>query len=328
MRARRRTLTGDRRRIRVRRWEQRWLHLPPWSLMSDGTEMAMTTQQLSAAGLMLTADVWGSATAPPVVLLHGGGQTRHAWGGAGTVFAKAGYRSISVDLRGHSDSDWSPDGDYDLQRFADDVIAVARSCDRPPALVGASLGGLASMLALATVAGEAGAKLASCLVLVDVAPRVEDEGRIKIQEFMRSGMRGFDNLEDAADAIAAYNPHRPRPTNLSGLRKNLRERGDGRWYWHWDPRFITGRSGVDGQRGRVNHERMQAAAKTIDIPTLLVRGRMSDIVSDESVRELRELVPHAEVADVAGAGHMVAGDRNDAFNEAVIDFVSREMPTD
>jgi non-heme chloroperoxidase len=262
------------------------------------------------------------------VLLHGGGQTRHAWGGAGTVFAKAGYRSISVDLRGHSDSDWSPDGDYDLQRFADDVIAVARSCDRPPALVGASLGGLASMLALATVAGEAGAKLASCLVLVDVAPRVEDEGRIKIQEFMRSGMRGFDNLEDAADAIAAYNPHRPRPTNLSGLRKNLRERGDGRWYWHWDPRFITGRSGVDGQRGRVNHERMQAAAKTIDIPTLLVRGRMSDIVSDESVRELRELVPHAEVADVAGAGHMVAGDRNDAFNEAVIDFVSREMPTD
>ena len=286
------------------------------------------TIRLQGSGLMLTADVWGEVDHPPVVLLHGGGQTRHAWGGAGAVFARAGYRSVSVDLRGHSDSDWSPDGNYDLQRFADDVIEVARSFDRPPALVGASLGGLASMLALATVAASGAAPLATCLVLVDVAPRVEDEGRIKIQEFMRSGMRGFDSLDEAADSIAAYNPHRPRPKDPSGLRKNLRERGDGRWYWHWDPRFISGRSGVDGQRGRVNHERMQRSAQTITIPTLLVRGRMSDIVSDESVRELRELVPHAEIVDVAGAGHMVAGDRNDAFNQAVIDFVTREMPND
>ncbi|MGA1035450.1 MAG: alpha/beta fold hydrolase, partial [Ilumatobacteraceae bacterium] len=173
---------------------------------------------------------------------------------------------------------------------------------------------------------EGGSPLASWLVLVDVAPRVEDEGRVKIQEFMRSGMRGFDTLDEAADSIAAYNPHRPRPKDVSGLRKNLRERGDGRWYWHWDPRFITGRSGVDGQRGRVDHQRMQNAARSISIPTLLVRGRMSDIVSDESVRELRELVPQSEIVDVAGAGHMVAGDRNDAFNQAVIDFVSREMP--
>ena len=268
--------------------------------MADTGDMAGPQRiRIDGAGITLTADAWGDPTAPPVVLLHGGGQTRHAWGGAGTVFARAGYRSVSVDLRGHSDSDWSPDGDYDLQRFADDVIAVAQSFGRPPALVGASLGGLASMLALATVAEDpaetARGPLATCLVLVDVAPRVEDEGRIKIQEFMRSGMRGFDTLEEAADSIAVYNPHRPRPKDLSGLGKNLRERGDGRWYWHWDPRFITGRSGVDGQRGRVNHERMQGAASRIDIPTLLVRGRMSDIVSDESVRELQELVPHAEV---------------------------------
>ena len=299
--------------------------------MADTGDMAGPQRiRIDGAGITLTADAWGDPTAPPVVLLHGGGQTRHAWGGAGTVFARAGYRSVSVDLRGHSDSDWSPDGDYDVQRFADDVIAVAQSFGRPPALVGASLGGLASMLALATVAEDpaetARGPLATCLVLVDVAPRVEDEGRIKIQEFMRSGMRGFDTLEEAADSIAVYNPHRPRPKDLSGLGKNLRERGDGRWYWHWDPRFITGRSGVDGQRGRVNHERMQGAASRIDIPTLLVRGRMSDIVSDESVRELRELVPQSEVVDVAGAGHMVAGDRNDASNQAVIDFVDRDMP--
>ena len=140
---------------------------------------------------------------------------------------------------------------------------------------------------------------------------------------MRAGMRGFDTLEDAADSISAFIPHRPRPKDVSGLQKNLRQRGDGRWYWHWDPRWITNEGGVDGQRGLVHHEQLCATARRVEVPTLLVRGRMSDIVSDESVRELRELIPHAEVVDVAGAGHMVAGDRNDAFNDAVIEFVTR-----
>jgi pimeloyl-ACP methyl ester carboxylesterase len=206
-----------------------------------------------------------------------------------------------------------------MDRFAGDVHTIASSLGRPPALVGASLGGLSSLAAV----GESRTELATSLVLVDVAPRVETEGRVKIQTFMRGGMRGFDTLEDAADSIAAYLPHRPRPTNLEGLTKNLRQRGDGRWYWHWDPRWLGNNEGVDGQGGLVRHERLCAAARDVTIPTLLVRGRMSDIVSDQSVRELQELIPHAEVVDIADAGHMVAGDKNDVFNEAVIDFVNR-----
>jgi pimeloyl-ACP methyl ester carboxylesterase len=151
------------------------------------------------------------------------------------------------------------------------------------------------------------------------------EGAMRIRDFMVGGMDGFATLEDAADAIAAYIPNRPRPTDLSGLEKNLRLR-DGRWYWHWDPRFISGREGMDGQEGLVDHDRLAAAAAGVRIPTLLVRGRMSDIVSEDGVRELRELVPHAEVVDVAGAGHMVAGDRNDAFNDAVTEFIARAVP--
>jgi pimeloyl-ACP methyl ester carboxylesterase len=58
----------------------------------------------------------------------------------------------------------------------------------------------------------------------------------------------------------------------------------------------------------------------------LVRGGISDIVSDEGIRELLGLIPQLEVADVAGAGHMVAGDKNDAFNQAVIDFIDRVVP--
>jgi non-heme chloroperoxidase len=274
---------------------------------------------LPGAGLSLAADLYGAETDPPVLLLHGGGQTRHAWGGAAAQFGAAGWFAISIDLRGHGHSDWSPDGVYGMTEFAADVHALASSLGRQPALVGASLGGLASLVAV----GEADTPISSSLVLVDVAPRIEVEGRVKIQEFMRAGMRGFDTLGEAADSIAAFIPHRPRPTDLSGLEKNLRHRGDGRWYWHWDPRWLGNNEGVDGQSGLVHHDRMCAAARAVAIPTLLVRGRMSDIVSDESVRELQELIPHAEVVDVAGAAHMVAGDRNDAFSSAVIEFVGR-----
>jgi non-heme chloroperoxidase len=277
------------------------------------------TVRLDGDGLTLAADAYGDERDPPVVLLHGGGQTRHAWGGAASALAAAGRYTLSVDLRGHGDSDWAKDGDYEMDAFASDVRAVATGLPRPPVLVGASLGGLASLVAV----GASDGPIATALVLVDVTPTIEQEGADHIRGFMKEGSRGFDRLEDAADAIAAFIPHRPRPQDLSGLRKNLRQPDDGRWYWHWDPRFIHGRDGVDGQEGLVDHDRLAAIARRVTVPTLLVRGKMSDIVSDRGARELQELIPHAEVVDVAGAGHMVAGDRNDAFNRAVIDFVWR-----
>jgi pimeloyl-ACP methyl ester carboxylesterase len=280
------------------------------------------TVRLAGAGLGLAADAYGPPGAQPVLLLHGGGQTRHAWGSAATAFAAAGRRAYSIDLRGHGDSDWSADGSYGLDRFAADVETVSAGLYARPALVGASLGGLAALVAV----GESETPVATALVLVDVAPRVETAGREKIGAFMRSGMRGFESLDEAADTVAAYLPHRPRPTDLSGLRKNLRLRGDGRWYWHWDPRFIANVEGVDGQEGEVRHDRLCNAARNVHIPALLVRGGISDIVSDEGIRELQSLIPHLEVADVAGAGHMVAGDKNDAFNMAVIEFIDRVVP--
>lgn len=280
--------------------------------------MDPSTVKLPGDGVELAADLYGDEADPPVLLLHGGGQTRHAWGTAAAQLAEAGNFAISIDLRGHGHSDWSPDGVYNMDRFGGDVRSIAASLGRPVALVGASLGGLSSLVAV----GESSDQIASALVLVDVTPRIEVEGRQKIQGFMRAGMRGFDSLDDAADSISAYLPNRPRPNDLSGLQKNLRRRGDDRWYWHWDPRWIGNNEGVDGQGGLVRYERLVDAARNVTIPTQLVRGRMSDIVSDEGVRELRELIPHAEVVDVAGAGHMVAGDKNDAFNRAVIDFIA------
>src|SRR5205085_5996137 len=216
-------------------------------------------------------------------------------------------------------------GAYQYGDFAADARVLAdtlaeRSGVRPAA-VGASLGGMAALLA------EGGrpknSTMFSALVLVDITPRVDIDGVSKIQAFMRANSReGFGSIAEAADAVAAYLPHRPRPRSHEGLRKNLRLHPDGRWRWHWDPRILQGQSSF-AQDHRVLEAALIEAAKAITIPALLVRGGSSELVQEAHVREFLELVPHADYIDVAEARHMVAGDSNDTFSDAVLDFVGK-----
>jgi non-heme chloroperoxidase len=248
------------------------------------------------------------------MLMHGGGQTRGAWKKAAAALAAAGYYAISLDLRGHGESDWASDANYSLDAFAADLRAVASTLAQPPALVGASLGGMSALLAM-------GSGLeARALILVDIVPQMNRDGAGKIGAFMRANPEGFASVHEAADAVAAYLPHRPRPADPSGLMRNLRERG-GRLYWHWDPNFMSNIQ-VRGSSPEMG-DRMEAAARAVRAPTLLVRGALSEVVDEQAVASFLHLIPHAETVDVAGAAHMVAGDRNDVFNDAVLAFLEK-----
>ncbi|WP_201764712.1 alpha/beta fold hydrolase [Vreelandella titanicae] len=270
------------------------------------------------SGIVLKGDRFGSDGGHAVLLAHGGGQTRHAWRSCGAKLGRAGYHAVAIDLRGHGKSDWSPDGDYRVDRFAEDLLAVADTFDRPPVLVGASLGGSSGLLAQGEYALQDRRGFAG-LVLVDIAPRIRQEGADKVLGFMAENVdTGFASLQDAADAVARYLPHRPRPKNLDGLAKNLRQKADGRYYWHWDPRFVASSQRSQGD-GRT--QRMEAAAQSLTVPALLIRGTNSELVDAAAVQRFAELVPHAEIVDIAGAGHMVAGDRNDRFNSTILEFL-------
>jgi pimeloyl-ACP methyl ester carboxylesterase len=283
--------------------------------------MSAMPEQLSirCSDLNLIADVLGPATGPTILFLHGSGQTRQSWGSALAEANKRGYRAISLDLRGHGDSDWSPDREYTLERFADDIREVISALGCEPILVGASLGGIIGMM----IAAAAPPRL-QALVLVDITARIEMSGANEVIAFMDSAPHGFGSLEEAAEAVAAYLPHRPRPKNTEGLKRNLRLR-NGRYHWHWDPAFMRMSRDASGNLKADQPNRLENLARAIDIPTLLIRGSRSRIVSEAGAREFLEMVPHAEFVDIAGAHHMVAGDANDAFNTAVFNFIDRQV---
>jgi pimeloyl-ACP methyl ester carboxylesterase len=275
-----------------------------------------TKSWVAADGVKIVGDVAGDPGSPAVVLLHGGGQTRHSWSGAVEPLRDAGYYVVNVDLRGHGDSGWSPDGKYSPALLAGDLKTVMADIAGPAAWVGASMGGMTAMQALAE------GMRPSALVLVDIVLRPELEGVDRIRKFMLGNPSGFASVDEAADAVAAYNPRRRRPGNPAGLLKNLRLNADGRYYWHWDPRLMSAEPEAMSQAFKQIAEGVQASGA---VPTLLVRGAASDVVSDAGVAAFREVMPHVEVFDVAQAGHMVAGDSNDAFNGAVLEFLARQF---
>lgn len=266
--------------------------------------------------LVLAATEWGADEDPAVLLLHGGGQTRHSWKSAGSVLAGHHLHVYSLDLRGHGDSDWARDAAYGLDRHRDDVLALLGQIGTPVVLVGASLGGLTSLLVTA-----AAPDAVSGLVLVDITTRVNRAGGQRIRSFMEGAPHGFTSLEEASAAIAAYLPHREKPRTLDGLRKNLRRHPDGRWYWHWDPALFATPPDPAAARAELDD-----AARGVRCPAMLLHGTLSDVVDEDGVAHLETLIPHVRLVSLSGAAHTAAADDNDAFTAAVVAFVTELYP--
>jgi len=271
---------------------------------------------LAGAGVRLAGELYTPSSdmrRGSVILLHGGGQTRHSWGSTARLLVANGWQVLSYDARGHGESQWAPDGEYGIDAFVADLVAVDRELDEVPVLVGASLGGITSLLGV----GEA-ALSARAVVLVDVTPEVNKPGVKRIHDFMLANSDGFGSLQEVAAAIESYNP-RGRRRSAHGLKKNVRQRADGRWYWHWDPDFIT--PSMCG-RELVPPERMRRAAASVALPTLLVHGKRSDIVTEREIQAFQGLMTHAQIQH-ADAGHMVAGDSNAVFGAGLLAFLDQ-----
>ena len=273
-----------------------------------------------SSGLNIAASSWGRDSDPLVILLHGGGQPRHAWGETGEKLSQNGFYVLALDLRGHGDSDWHPNGEYGVDNYKKDIVSILKEIKKPAAFIGASLGGMTSL----SIAGDPELR-EKCwaLVMVDIGLYPNLEGSQEIVEFMHSGSEGFASIEEAAESVANYLPHRKRPRDNRGLEKNLRLKDDGRYYWHWDPRFLDSRPKDIPEDYK---EKQKSFAKVVETPTLLIKGAMSNILTQNEVDDFLEVITHSEFVEIKDAAHMVAGDRNDIFAAAAIDFLENHSP--
>ncbi len=268
---------------------------------------------IAGDGVELHVDAYGDAAQIPVIMAHGFGQSRLAWSESAAALAAAGFYCLAADGRGHGLSSWNGDTRYHMDQFVDDARRLADHAGRKPIWVGASMGGLIGMVAEAETAGG----LFDAMVLVDITPRWEAEGVGRILEFMRAHPQGFTSVEEARAAVLHYLPHRASRAGSERLGKMLVTMPNGRLRWHWDPRLLA----EIGEGVEAHFARLNTAAGKLKLPVLLVSGGKSDVVSDTTIDEFMKLVPHARHERIANATHMVVGDDNHAFTQAVSDFV-------
>jgi pimeloyl-ACP methyl ester carboxylesterase len=273
--------------------------------MHDGT--------VTARGLRFHYVEWGESGRPPIVCLHGITQTAHSWDEVAAGLA-ADYRVISIDQRGHGDSDWAPDGDYTRHTQAADLEAIRLALGLEEfVLAGMSMGGINAITYTAQHPEHVRA-----LIVVDVSPEIEARGVEHIRQFIQQE----DVLPDFEDFVArahAFNPRRSLDNIRSRLRYNLKQLPDGRWTWKYDPYL---RSPDRAFRTSLLAGLWEDVRK-IRCPTLIVKGAESDILSPAAAQKLQAAIPKSELVTIPGAGHSVMGDNPEAFVAATQAFLAR-----
>jgi pimeloyl-ACP methyl ester carboxylesterase len=246
---------------------------------------------------------WGTAGAPPVLMLHGGAQTAHSFDEVAPRLARD-HDVVCLDQRGHGDTDWAP-----RYRHADYVADIDALLDHlgwdTVALVGMSLGGVNAMAHAADHP-----ERVSALVVVDVVPTVAPEGRDAIAKQL--SVQEFASFDDAVTMAHAFNPRRTLDNIRERLGHAMRACPDGRWRYKFDPGMTAAATDI---------EALWAHVRRIRCPTLLVRGAESPIVTPEAAARFLRTVHGSRLAEVAGAGHSVMGDNPAGFLAAVGPFL-------
>jgi esterase len=282
-----------------------------------GDNAGPQARAIIANGIRLSLLEWGASNPQTIVFLHGGGLTAHTWDLVCASLSDR-YHCLAVDLRGHGDSEWPANGDYGLDANANDILQlIAAECTNRPVLVGMSLGGLTAF----KVAAALGSELAG-LVIVDVGPEMRPEGMREIIAFT-SADRELPSIEDFVARAMTFNPRRQPELLRRSLQHNLRLLPSGGWTWKWDPRRMQN-TGTEAQAQE--HAMLWEDIARISVPTLVVRGANSPVLSADDARKLTEAFHSATGAEVPDAGHTVQGDNPKGFLKVIIPFLDGVLP--
>ncbi len=274
---------------------------------------AIRDELIELRGLRFYYRDWASArpNAPTLLLLHGYTGHARSW----DAFAQAmspRYRVLALDQRGHGQTQWAPPTAYDTSEMVADVDAFVKALELDHfALLGLSMGGLVSI----GYAGKRPAGLAK-LVIVDIAPEIDVEGLKRIQAgVVRSDV--FESIDEAYARARTDNPIPPDDQLRHRVEYSMMRRDDGKFTYRYDRAL---RDPANPRKGIPPDEGWRLVGN-IDVPTLLVRGEVSDILSKPVADRMAKAIPNCRLVEVAGSGHPVPLDKPDAFLDAVATFL-------
>jgi len=158
--------------------------------------------------------------------------------------------------------------------------------------------------------------------MVDTVPHTNAAGVAEVTQILHPPADGFASPDAAAAELARIRGQEPEPGAGERLRRNMRVDEAGRWHWHWDPAWMDREQGI-GMAAATDF--LDEMAGQLNMPVLLTRGELSQVVGEEGLAAFRALAPQVEVETIAGAGHMIVGDRNDAFADAALGFLDRTI---
>lgn len=264
----------------------------------------------SVNGIRLRYLDWGNGHLPGLLFIHGFAQQAHSWDFAALAVQDL-FHVISIDLRGHGESEWSPDGMYSFDDLYADVDAFVAAADlKQPVICGLSLGGTLAYTYVSR--NPTGVK---ALVIAESVPESRKEGMASIRAFT-SGPGTFATLEDLVDKVRTLTPWRSAEQVRSSLVHSVGRNEADKWTWKYDPAIRT------LHERPVDSDSRWSALGRVNVPTLLIRGEDSDITDAATFERMKSVVPGSQIVSIPGAGHRVSGDNPARFNAALRSFVA------
>jgi len=257
---------------------------------------------------------------PPVLMIPGLTRNSTDFEAIAGLLAAEGRDAYAITLRGRGRSDRDPDfRNYHPEQYRDDVLGFLDSRDiERAAFIGTSLGGIVTMLTAEAAPGRL-----SAAVINDVGPALAPEGIERIAGYVGAGddKPDLDRFEDAVAAIRAINevafPDRDQAFWDAFARRTFRETPEGRWRLDYDPGVARALAELGPAPDLWGPFRSMA-----DIPTLIIRGAISDLLTPPIIEEMCAARPGFDYVEVPRIGHAPMLDEPEAA-AAILDFLAQ-----
>jgi len=271
---------------------------------------APQSRYFQSQGLKLHFTDWGNASAPPLLLVHGGLDHSRSWDHLAQALA-ADFHVVAPDLRGHGDSAWATGSSYSLADHVYDLTNLVKSESfGPVAIVGHSMGGMVSL----TYAGAFPERVSKLVVLDGVTnfparrPKPADvriaDWAGDLDKLAQRKIHRYATVADGADRIVGRNPRLTRAQAMHLATHGMKRNDDGSFSWKYDP-YLRARAPY-----RLSLDDNTGLWSRIACPTLLVAASESFLPDPEKAGVMSHF-KHAELAKIAGAGHWLQHDKPD-----------------